>query len=255
MQKVNEIKHKDLLNKSGIYKLIIKDNFYIGSSKNLYYRLREHLSKLRANTHKNPHLQNCFNKYEENEFICEIVEYCNINILIEREKYNIDILNPNLNVVRNPINICITEESKIKISSSLKNYYINNKPHNKKWNKIKIFDKNAIFIEEVTKEELFLKNYCSTKQQYNVIKNVCNGRKKSYNGFIFQYDCDNKKINKLGSKNLSKKYYFEVIDKNNTKIKLTSNYAIMKFLGDQSLNVDESITFTFKQNNTKRMPG
>jgi group I intron endonuclease len=247
MQKVNEIKHKVFCNQSGIYKLSIKNHFYIGSSKNLYHRLKEHLSKLRANKHKNPHLQNCFNKYKEDEFVCEILEICSIDILIEKEKYYIDLLNPNINVVRNPINISITKESKKKISKSLKDYFSNNKPYNKKWDKIKIFNKNGVFIEELTKQELFLKKYCLTQCQFRIIVSVCAKRKKSYNGFIFQFDFDNEQINKLGNKNLSKKYYYEVINKNNEKIKLSSNYKIMKFLAEHSLNVNESVTFTFKQ--------
>jgi hypothetical protein len=247
MQKVNKVDHKILSNQSGIYKLIIKNHCYIGSSKNLYYRLKRHLCDLRANSHKNPHLQNCFNKYGEDEFIYEIIEICSIDFLIQKEKYHIDLLNPNLNVVKNPINISITEESKKKISETLKDYFSNHKVYNKKWDKIKIFNKDGVFIEELTKEELFLKKYCSTKYQFRVIIGVCAGRKKSYNGFIFQFDYDNKHINKLGSRNLSKKYYYEVIDKNNKKIKLTSNSDIIKFLGENSFDVDESITFTFKQ--------
>jgi group I intron endonuclease len=247
MEKVLEIRHKTLFNQSGIYKLIIKNHFYIGSSKNLYYRLKEHLSKLRSNNHKNPHLQNCFNKYGENELLCEIVEICSVNILIEKEKYYIDLLNPNLNVIKNPVNIKISEDSKKKISSSLKSFFINHKPYNKKWDKIKIFNKNGVFIEELTKQELFLKNYCSTKTQFRLIVSVCAGRKKSYNGFIFQFDFDNRQINKLGSKNLSKKYYYEVITKNNEKIELNSNHSIIKFLGENYFEPNESITFTFKQ--------
>ena len=56
MQKVKEITHKELSLKSGIYKLMINNHVYIGSSSNLYYRLKEHLSKLRKCIHKNPYL-------------------------------------------------------------------------------------------------------------------------------------------------------------------------------------------------------
>lgn len=247
MQKVSEVKNKILNNQCGIYKLTIKNHLYIGSSKNLYHRLRGHLCNLRANSHKNPHLQNCFNKYGENEFFYEIIEICSNDILIEKEKHHMDLINPDLNVVKNPINILISEESKKKISLSLKNYFSTHKIHNKKWNKIKIFNKNGVFIEELTKEELFLKKYCFTIPQFRVIVSVCAGRKKSYNGFVFQFDYDNKQINKLGSKNLSKKYYYEFIDKDNKEIRLSSNFDVMIFLRNHSFDVNESITFTFKQ--------
>jgi len=63
---------------SGIYKIIniINDKFYIGSSKNLNRRKIDHFKLLRKNKHNNKKLQNSFNKYGEDNFIFEILLFC-----------------------------------------------------------------------------------------------------------------------------------------------------------------------------------
>lgn len=63
----------------GIY--IIKctktEKVYIGETVNLSQRLGKHFSLLRANKHSNPILQNIFNKYGEECFIVDVLEYLN----------------------------------------------------------------------------------------------------------------------------------------------------------------------------------
>lgn len=74
----------------GIYKITNKTNgkFYIGSSKNISKRFREHKLDLKKNKHKNKKLQNAFNKYGEENFIFEILEECNLeNLLVLENKY------------------------------------------------------------------------------------------------------------------------------------------------------------------------
>ena len=175
---------------------------------------------------------------------CEIIEFCNKDVLIYREKHFIDILNPDLNFIKNPTDIIISDESKIKISNSLKKYYTTHKVVNKKWDKIKIFRKDGVFIEELTKSEIFEKGYALNKKQFQVILNVCRNIKKSYNGYIFRFDYDDTLPTKLGNINLSKKYYYKTVDLEGNIIKLSSNYAIMKFLSTQPLEENNSFTFT-----------
>lgn len=43
-------------------------NRYIGSSIDLYERLKRHFYELNNNCHSNPHLQNAWNKYHEDNF-------------------------------------------------------------------------------------------------------------------------------------------------------------------------------------------
>lgn len=77
--------------KAGIYKLIevTTQKVYIGSTGTLNYRRRGHFSLLRCNKHRNPYLQNYFNKYGESNFKWEVLEYLprDSKILAEREEY------------------------------------------------------------------------------------------------------------------------------------------------------------------------
>lgn len=60
---------------SGVYTIVCVagGRFYIGRAKNLTKRWHDHLRDLRAGKHMNPILQNCFAKYGEDQFRCELV--------------------------------------------------------------------------------------------------------------------------------------------------------------------------------------
>jgi group I intron endonuclease len=45
-------------------------------------------------------MQRHFDKYGENNFCFEVVEYCEKNKLIEREQYYINLLNPKMNICK-----------------------------------------------------------------------------------------------------------------------------------------------------------
>ena len=62
----------------GIYRIrnIINNKCYIGQSINLYRRKNNHFCNLRNNRNKNRHLQNSYNKYGEENFVFEILIYC-----------------------------------------------------------------------------------------------------------------------------------------------------------------------------------
>jgi group I intron endonuclease len=81
---------------SGIYQIINTTNgkIYIGSSKNIEQRWWAHRSKLRANKHHNPHLQNAYNKYGINVFQISFLEVCTLGDLIVIEQYYLDWLEP-----------------------------------------------------------------------------------------------------------------------------------------------------------------
>ena len=83
----------------GIYKItnLINNKIYIGSSKNLKKRLNDHFSYLKRNKHGNNHLQASYNKHGLNYFTTEIIEECDLTILIKREQYYIDTLKPEYN--------------------------------------------------------------------------------------------------------------------------------------------------------------
>lgn len=114
--------------KSGIYKItcLATNKFYIGSAVKLANRFAEHKTRLRANTHHNQKLQRAYNKYWEHNFKFEVIEYCAINELINREQIWID----KTNCCKLGYNICFvgrnnletkrSKETCEKISKSLK---------------------------------------------------------------------------------------------------------------------------------------
>lgn len=109
---------KDLLDNKNNWKLIpkvsgiyaihnkITDGVYIGSAINLKSRLKDHSKCLRYNKHKNPHLQNSFNKHGIESFSFQILELCEPKDLIKFEQAWLD-----LKFGNNCYNICPTAGS------------------------------------------------------------------------------------------------------------------------------------------------
>lgn len=127
-----ELKNFKMFNgKIGIYKISIEDHIYIGSSKNLRNRLRYHYHALQKGLHFNPKFQACYDKYVENcQF--EIAEYCELELLLQRETHYIQYFNADINIIKDPTNIIWTSESTKKLTNSLKEYYKTHKPVNEK---------------------------------------------------------------------------------------------------------------------------
>jgi len=76
----------------GIYKImnLIDKKIYIGSSVNLLKRESKHFWMLKNNIHDNNHLQNSYNKIGGENFKFELIEECDITLLIDRENYYIN---------------------------------------------------------------------------------------------------------------------------------------------------------------------
>jgi len=85
----------------GIYKIenMVNGKVYIGSSKDIKQRFRQHLSDLKNNRHHSIHLQRAWNKYGESNFKFSIIEELDyINDLFITERHYIikfDSLNKN----------------------------------------------------------------------------------------------------------------------------------------------------------------
>lgn len=81
--------------KSGIYTITNKINskIYVGYAKDITTRIYQHKGALKANRHKNLHLQNAYNQYGKENFIYEILENCLEKELCAREHYWATILN------------------------------------------------------------------------------------------------------------------------------------------------------------------
>ena len=78
---------------SGIYTItnIKNGKLYVGSSKNIYRRWKDHKNMLRRNEHHSQHLQAAWNKYGKDNFIFEVIEKCKEEDLLIREQYYIDL--------------------------------------------------------------------------------------------------------------------------------------------------------------------
>lgn len=79
----------------GIYKIENKINgkVYIGKSKDIEKRWKEHRCELNKNYHHNKHLQSAWNKYGENNFSFAVIEECTEDILNKKEIYYIGFFN------------------------------------------------------------------------------------------------------------------------------------------------------------------
>jgi group I intron endonuclease len=81
----------------GIYRITCTVNLkmYIGSAVSLYRRWKEHRGELRRNIHRNPKLQNAWNKYGEHSFTFEVIELVLIpELLTMREQHWLDKFKP-----------------------------------------------------------------------------------------------------------------------------------------------------------------
>lgn len=78
--------------KSGVYIITNVKNgkIYVGSSITISRRWHDHKKLLRANKHRNRHLQNAWNKDGEISFLFNIVEVCDTDNLMEREQWWLD---------------------------------------------------------------------------------------------------------------------------------------------------------------------
>lgn len=113
-----------LKDKMGIYQIVnlINGKKYVGSSQNLYNRKIRHFSTLRNNKHRNCHLQNAFNKYGEDNFSFEVIEFVDtIDELLPREQYYIELYQvcnktKGYNIIVDAVRHTLSEETKQKIS-------------------------------------------------------------------------------------------------------------------------------------------
>lgn len=147
-----------LVNKCGIYELIVNKKSYIGSSINLKSRLNEHLLDLNKGNHSNKKLLRAYNKYKNIHF--EIIEFCEYDILINREEYWYDI----------------------------KGYYNLQNPKkniNKQCKRVYKFTLEGEFIEDyISSAEASRKNNIKNSTG---ISNACKNKTYFANGFLWSY--------------------------------------------------------------------
>ena len=120
---------KENKNKSGIYKWTNKltNDIYIGQSINLSKRFIKYFNFSYLNHRNTLVIHRALIKYGYYNFSLEIIEYCDIDKLTEREQYYFDKLNPKYNTLKvagSSLGHKLTEETKAKISKALKGVYI-----------------------------------------------------------------------------------------------------------------------------------
>lgn len=113
---IQKITKEELKNKSGIYGFICKTNnkLYLGSSKTLSTRFSNHVN----GTQSNILLQRAINKYNLQDFIFVVFEYCEAEELIFREQFYINTLEPEFNILKiagSSLGFILTPEAKAKL--------------------------------------------------------------------------------------------------------------------------------------------
>lgn len=183
MEKLTLQKIKVYKKVCGIYKIKIHDKEYIGSSKNIQHRLRQHLITLKQNKHHNHTMQNLYNKYGIDNIYFEVIEICLEENRINREKYYIDSIKPYINHILDPENIIRDKEYKHRISISKKKYYETHSPVNIK------------MVYQYSLEGKYLQSYKSitdaaraTNQDVTAICSVCNNRSYTAGGYRWSFE-------------------------------------------------------------------
>nr|YP_010608762.1 hypothetical protein PNX16_mgp009 [Drechslerella dactyloides]WAN89842.1 hypothetical protein [Drechslerella dactyloides] len=123
---------KDNKAKSGIYKWTnkITNDIYIGQSADLAKRFIKYFNLSYLKNRESLVISRALIKYGYSNFTLEILEYCDITNLTEREQYYIDKLNPKYNTLKlagSSLGYKHSEETKLKISKSLKGIYVKEK--------------------------------------------------------------------------------------------------------------------------------
>lgn len=186
MKKLNTQTLTTALKCKGVYKIKINDKEYIGSSCNIGQRLKHHLWSLENLKHHNRTMQNLYNKYGSDNIYFKIVEECSDSVLIEREAYYINTLNPYINHILDPQKIMRDQVYKNRISSGLKSAYANGlKPHNLKAVHKYSLDKGE-YLESF--ESLTAAAKSINAKSVNSIKAVCDGKQTSAGGYVWAYN-------------------------------------------------------------------
>ncbi|XWW92062.1 GIY-YIG endonuclease (mitochondrion) [Cordyceps javanica] len=123
---------KDNKNKSGIYKWTNKvtNDIYVGQSIDLAKRFIRYFNLSYLKNRESLVISRALIKYGYSNFSLDILEYCDIKDLTEREQYYMDKLNPKYNTLKvagSSSGHKLSEETKAKISKSLKGIYVGEK--------------------------------------------------------------------------------------------------------------------------------
>jgi excinuclease UvrABC nuclease subunit len=95
---------EEVKNMAGVYVIVnsVNNHKYVGQSKNLLKRMRDHFHVLDHGRHPNSYLQNAYNLHGRQSFVFVVLEYIpDLVELNDREQYWIEHLRPEYNIVKN----------------------------------------------------------------------------------------------------------------------------------------------------------
>lgn len=124
----SDLEYQRIPDSPGIYCIVnMKDqSFYVGSAKSLKDRKHRHFLDLRADNHKNAHLQRAYNRDGLKSFRFCILEHVeHVENLISREQYYIDTLDPRYNIARTAgsnLGMTCSDETKSKMSTARRSH-------------------------------------------------------------------------------------------------------------------------------------
>ena len=112
------------MTKSGVYEILNTTNGhrYIGSAVSLRKRKHDHWRELRRDTHCNEHLQRAWNKYGEDAFKFDVLEYWEPEFLVSFEQWWMNMLQPEYNirpVAGSSLGVKRTAETRAKMSAAM----------------------------------------------------------------------------------------------------------------------------------------
>lgn len=183
----------------GIYAITnsLTHKLYIGSSKNIYHRLKRHYSELKRNRHANPHLQNSFNKYGAKSFEVSILEVIPENLLCAKEQEYIDNFKPAYNITTEVIRNTPSIESRLKISNTLKKQkeagLLKYPTHDDRKKPVVIYTKTCecigYFESERDAAKMLKLYYPAMKYPQSIVNQIVNGKclkskRKRYKDFL-----------------------------------------------------------------------
>lgn len=160
--------------KCGIYQIrnLLNNDIYIGQSRNFKARRGSHFSQLKNN--KSPHiiLQRAYNKYGKENFVFEILIYCEIKDLNYYEQSFVDLFDPAYNILKVSVLSCGGDiELQKKMNEARKEIRMTEKIRKAKELTIKkhprmglkrlnkLFEKIELFSEKEIKEYMYDLNF------------------------------------------------------------------------------------------------
>lgn len=202
----------------GVYmiKNILNDKCYVGSAKNIKYRLQQHLRDFLSEKHINKYLLRAFNKYGQDSFVYTILERCEEDrcVLLSTEQIYLN-MSPEYNYMKiagTTNGYKHTDETKKMLAEKHKGKpHVLNSEHIYSEPKC-IKDKPKVKKPTMEKPVLqytldgeFIAEHCSIieasrkiKRYYSGIGSACRGKFKQAYGFIWRYKIDKNYPKKIG---------------------------------------------------------